>query len=522
MEEAAGQAAGLAVTDCVNNERRVDGGRSAGQSVGPAAADGAARVGSRRSGRQAERRQAAERHGRSAERSGLPGGRMAAGSTGTARRGTTRWASLNAASAREAIGGSARSAVAPSADSSAGGGGRGGSQQAGRRRVAERRGRSAERGRRPGRAAARSEGAGRRMTTRSTSRALRGSTQTAGAPGEAPAGVAEAGVDRAEAGMVLRSSGGSAGLQEGRSGQQLARGVGVGEIAGSPVGAATSSPQAMSWSGYAGGAALLGRRVRVVWPAEGASFDGTVHSWSPENGQHQVRYHDGDVQWHVLSAEQVEWLSQEQEQQPQEGVSPASPPCVEGLVNVAEDAGAGGGDGSVGRVGWPGCAPAWCSQALSWDGAAEEAEITWEVIAGYILEEGMHPFHFSGQRQEQLIQMDQQLGQEVQMFASGTAPGSAARHSVRWDDNGMVHVIDVPKSRIPVEFLSSHVSQNGSCAICRADPIELLISQRRQRSNQEARADLAARRAGRTGWGPEVGGGGGGCRCPAAASASRP
>ncbi|KAK3252223.1 hypothetical protein CYMTET_38466 [Cymbomonas tetramitiformis] len=51
--------------------------------------------------------------------------------------------------------------------------------------------------------------------------------------------------------------------------------------------------------------------------------------------------------------------------------------------------------------------------------------------------------------------------------------------------------------------------QNGTCAICRADPIELLISQRRQRSNLGARADLAARRAGRTGWGPEVGGGGG-------------
>ncbi|KAK3251599.1 hypothetical protein CYMTET_39066 [Cymbomonas tetramitiformis] len=38
MEGAAGQAADLAVTDSVNNERRVDGGRSAGQSVGPAMA----------------------------------------------------------------------------------------------------------------------------------------------------------------------------------------------------------------------------------------------------------------------------------------------------------------------------------------------------------------------------------------------------------------------------------------------------------------------------------------------------
>ncbi|KAK3258684.1 hypothetical protein CYMTET_32281 [Cymbomonas tetramitiformis] len=304
------------------------------------------------------------------------------------------------------------------------------------------------------------------------------------------------------------------------------------------------------------GAALLGRRVRVVWPAEGTSFDGTVHSWSPVDGQHEVQYDDGDVQWHVLSAEQVEWLSQEQEQQPQEGVSPASPPCVEGLVEGAEDAGAGEDGGPVGglppvvavdvaavgtpqsnsrpdptdglesppvpeglvgllgtpdgpsgerddplgvdgvaspgsagpdapQLGAPRPSPGMERQrfvgplfrpfegewyghvmrsmpptgiirdgvattfswffcplildAVGWESAfpnlprdagwnemvselarvLQEAGITWEVVAGYILEEGMHPFHFSRQRQEQLIQMDQQLGQEVQMFASG-------------------------------------------------------------------------------------------------------
>ncbi|KAK3244436.1 hypothetical protein CYMTET_45949 [Cymbomonas tetramitiformis] len=421
---------------------------------------------------------------------------MTTRSAGTDRRRTTRWASLNAAPASEAVGGSARSAVAPGATPSADGGGRGGSQPARRRRVTERRGRSAERGRRPGRAAARSEGAGRRMATRSTSRALCGSTQTAGAPGEAPAVVAET------------------------------------------------------------GAALVGRRVRVVWPAEGTSFDGTVHSWSPVDGQHEVQYDDGDVQWHVLSAEQVEWLNQEQEQQPQEGVSPASPPCVEGLVEGAEDTGAGEDGGSVGglppvvaadvaavgkpqsnsrpdptdglesppvpeglvgllgtpdgpsgerddplgvdgvaspgsagpdapQLGAPRPSPGMERQrfvgplfrpvegewyghvmrsmppsgiirdgvattfswffcplildAVGWESAfpnlprdagwnemvsglarvLQEAGITWEVVAGYNLEEGMHPFHFSGQRQEQLIQMDQQLGQEVQMFASG-------------------------------------------------------------------------------------------------------
>ncbi|KAK3274566.1 hypothetical protein CYMTET_17253 [Cymbomonas tetramitiformis] len=532
MNEAAGQAAGLAVADCVNSERRVDGGRSAGQSVGPTVADEAAQVGGRRSSRQAERRQTAGRRGRSAERSGLPG-RMATRSAGTDRRRTARWASLNAAPQR--------SAVAPGAAPSAGGGGRGGSQQARRRQVTERRGRSAERGRRPGRAAARSEGTGQRMATRSTSRATSGSAQMAGAPGEAPAVAAET------------------------------------------------------------GAALLGRRVRVAWPAEGTSFDGTVHSWSPVDGRHEVRYDDGDVQWHVLSAEQVEWLGQEREQQPQEGVPPDSPPCVEGPVEGAEDAGVGEDGGSVGglppvvavdvaavgtpqsnsrpdpadglesppvpeelvgllgtpdgplggrvdplgvdgvtspgsagpgapQLGTPRPSPGMEQQrfvgplfrpvegewyghvmrsmpptgiirdgvtttfswffcprildAVGWESAfpnlprdagwngmvgrlarvLQEAGITWEVVAGYVLEEGMHPFHFSRQRQEQLIRMDQQLGQEVQMFAAGLVASARlledgrdlVGHRVRWGDTGTVDEIDLTNSRTPVEFLSHH------------------------------------------------------------------
>ncbi|KAK3275580.1 hypothetical protein CYMTET_16300 [Cymbomonas tetramitiformis] len=155
---------------------------------------------------------------------------------------------------------------------------------------------------------------------------------------------------------------------------------------------------------------------------------GEVGGGGPEDGD---EVDEQGIEW-------VEWLSQEQEQQPQEGVSPASPPCVEGLVDGAEDAGAGGDGGFVGglppvvaadvaAVGTPQSN----SRPDPTDGLESppgrlarmrpslEAGITWEVIAGYILEEGVHPFHFSGQRQEQLIQMDQRLGQEVQMFASG-------------------------------------------------------------------------------------------------------
>ncbi|KAK3260235.1 hypothetical protein CYMTET_30794, partial [Cymbomonas tetramitiformis] len=286
---------------------------SVGQSVGPAAADEAARVGSWRSGRQAERRQAAERRGRSAERSGQPG-RMTTRSAGSDRRRTTRWASLNAAPASEAVGGSARACTLAQPPAA----GQGGSEVG---------------------------GGGPEDGDEIDEQALSGSTQTAGAPGEAPAGVAEA------------------------------------------------------------GAALLGRRGRVVWPAEGTSFDGTVHS--SRSSSHRR--------------------------------ASLRPPCVEGLVDGAEDAGAGGDGGSVGglppvvaadvaAVGAPQSNSG--TTLLEWMGwlrqgrlarmrPSLEAGITWEVIAGYILEEGVHPFHFSGQRQEQLIQMDQRLGQEVQMFASG-------------------------------------------------------------------------------------------------------
>ncbi|KAK3250733.1 hypothetical protein CYMTET_39893 [Cymbomonas tetramitiformis] len=42
----------------------------------------------------------------------------------------------------------------------------------------------------------------------------------------------------------------------------------------------------------------------------------------------------------------------------------------------------------------------------------------WEVVAWYIPEEGLTPFHFSRQRQEELIGIDTRVGQGVQLFAA--------------------------------------------------------------------------------------------------------
>ena len=41
--------------------------------------------------------------------------------------------------------------------------------------------------------------------------------------------------------------------------------------------------------------ALVGRRIRVFWPAEDALFAGTVIAYDAVARQHTVRYDDGDV-----------------------------------------------------------------------------------------------------------------------------------------------------------------------------------------------------------------------------------
>ncbi|KAK3278869.1 hypothetical protein CYMTET_13220 [Cymbomonas tetramitiformis] len=281
----------------------------------------------------------------------------------------------------------------------------------------------------------------------------------------------------------------------------------------------------------------------------------------------------------------VEWLGQEQEQQPQEGFPPASPPCVEGLVEGAEDAGVGEDGGSVGglppvvavdvaavgtpqpdsrpdptdglesppvpeelvgllgtpdgplgervgplgvngvtspgsasldapQLGAPMPSPGMERQTFvgplfrpvegEWyghvmrsmpptgivrDGVA--TTFSWffcPLILDAVGWESAFPnlprdAGWNEMRQEQLIRMDQQLGQEVQMFAAGLvasaqlleggrdlvgSTGSQGhrrprgralvghRHHVRWDDSGMAGEVDLTNSRIPVEFLSHH------------------------------------------------------------------
>ncbi|KAK3235270.1 hypothetical protein CYMTET_54517 [Cymbomonas tetramitiformis] len=76
------------------------------------------------------------------------------------------------------------------------------------------------------------------------------------------------------------------------------------------------------------GAGVLGRRVRVQWPAEGASFDGVVHAWVPGEGRHVVRYDDGDEVSHDLCEEQVEWLAGESGQRAQVAAATVGVPDV--------------------------------------------------------------------------------------------------------------------------------------------------------------------------------------------------
>ncbi|KAK3236352.1 hypothetical protein CYMTET_53500 [Cymbomonas tetramitiformis] len=285
------------------------------------------------------------------------------------------------------------------------------------------------------------------------------------------------------------------------------------------------------------GAGVLGRRVRVRWPAEGASFDGVVHAWVPGEGRHVVRYDDGDEVSHDLCGEQVEWLAGESGQRAQvtaaavgvpdlvepevaaeqvvsaAEVSPSvctpapldvlqSPPVPEGLADLLRTPGAVpragldaeaevddaeqvhrmgvadvsgtprpspdmgrrlyvgplfrpveeewcghsmcsmpptgvvADDGSTATFSWVFCplildAVGWSSafpnlpRSDEWARLVDRlarvfrgAGISWEVVADCILEEAIHSFHFPGRRQEELLELDRQVGLEVHLFAA--------------------------------------------------------------------------------------------------------
>ncbi|KAK3257305.1 hypothetical protein CYMTET_33602 [Cymbomonas tetramitiformis] len=263
------------------------------------------------------------------------------------------------------------------------------------------------------------------------------------------------------------------------------------------------SPQRDCWGL---GAGVLGRRVRVRWPAEGASFDGVVHAWVPGEGRHVVRYDDGDEVSHDLCEEQVEWLAGESGQRAQVAaatvgvpdvvepevaaeravplaeVSPSlcrpapldmlqSPPVPEGLADLLRTPGAvprAGLDAEaevddaeqVHRVGvadvsgTPRPSPGmggrlyigplfrpveeeWCGHSMcsmpptgvvADDGST--ATFSW-VFCPLILDavgwrsaspicQGVvsGPDLWTGRRQEELLELNQQVGQEVQLFAA--------------------------------------------------------------------------------------------------------
>ncbi|KAK3237273.1 hypothetical protein CYMTET_52640 [Cymbomonas tetramitiformis] len=162
----------------------------------------------------------------------------------------------------------------------------------------------------------------------------------------------------------------------------------------------------------------------IAWAAEGANFDGVVHAWVPGEGRHVVRYDDGDEVSHDLCGEKVEWLAGESGQRAQVTAAAVGVPDVvepevaaEQVVPVAEVS------PSVCRpapldVLQPPPVPDGACGFASLARVFRGAGISWEVVADFILEEAIHPFHFSGRRQEELLELDRQVGQEVQLFAA--------------------------------------------------------------------------------------------------------
>ena len=56
------------------------------------------------------------------------------------------------------------------------------------------------------------------------------------------------------------------------------------------------------------GAAVRGRRVRVWWGGDEAWYSGMVAEFSEVNGEHLVRYDDGDTRWDKLHEMEAQGL----------------------------------------------------------------------------------------------------------------------------------------------------------------------------------------------------------------------
>ena len=58
----------------------------------------------------------------------------------------------------------------------------------------------------------------------------------------------------------------------------------------------------------AAGEALLGRRLTMLWPAEGEWFQGTVVRFHG-SGQHIIEWDDREISIHDLDCERVQWIT---------------------------------------------------------------------------------------------------------------------------------------------------------------------------------------------------------------------
>ncbi len=52
---------------------------------------------------------------------------------------------------------------------------------------------------------------------------------------------------------------------------------------------------------------MVGRALSLYWTADDAWYTGTVIAYNPDNGQHHIRYNDGELEWVLLGREQVRW-----------------------------------------------------------------------------------------------------------------------------------------------------------------------------------------------------------------------
>ena len=54
---------------------------------------------------------------------------------------------------------------------------------------------------------------------------------------------------------------------------------------------------------HTAGAQVVGRRIALYWMGEEQWFEGEISDFNIDNGQHRVRYDDGDHMWYCLSRE---------------------------------------------------------------------------------------------------------------------------------------------------------------------------------------------------------------------------